>query len=80
MILYYLLLAFVLLLLGLLWVFLKKEAQIKKKHRAHTKGLQLDIALHQTQIHFRQTGLNSYDFLLYNLGEALVVQPQIKIQ
>ncbi len=37
------------------------------------------IRVNERQILTRDKGLNRYDFLKYNLGEALVVQPEIKI-
>ncbi len=37
------------------------------------------IQLNEGQITIRDKGLNRYDFLKYNLGEALIVQPEIKI-
>ena len=80
MTLYYLLALVVIILVGIVMVFHKKNKHLKKEHRFKTDGLKLDLAMHDTQIQFRQTSLNSYDFLRYNLSEALVVQPRIKIQ
>ena len=34
---------------------------------------------HKNQIQFRETGLNKYHFLQYNLDEALEVQSEINI-
>ncbi|MEZ4778556.1 MAG: hypothetical protein R2786_04165 [Flavobacteriaceae bacterium] len=38
-----------------------------------------EIQRHKNQILLRQTHLNTYRFLEYNLDEALVVQPEINI-
>lgn len=37
------------------------------------------LEIHKKQIHIRSTGLNRYDFLKYNLLDALVIQSEIRL-
>jgi len=37
------------------------------------------ISIHHLQLQRRKLGLDRYDFLKYNLSEALIIQPEIKI-
>lgn len=52
-----------------------------QKHLATTQQALIfeEIQRHKNQILLRQTHLNTYRFLEYNLDEALVVQPEINI-
>ncbi|MEP2935915.1 MAG: hypothetical protein ABJM06_14110 [Gilvibacter sp.] len=76
---YYFIAGLLLIVLSILLVFRHKNKKIKQAHSIKTAGLDMALSLHKTQLQFRQKSLNRYDFLRYNLEEALVVQPEIKM-
>lgn len=75
-----LLLAAIVLILALIWLlFYRKNKRLTAVHRDQTDSLKIEVSLHQSQIEFRQESLNRYDFLRYNIKEALIVQQEIKL-
>ncbi|MCT8338805.1 hypothetical protein MG296_01960 [Flavobacteriaceae bacterium TK19130] len=50
---------------------------MEKQHLRVLINLADNFNEHQAQIHKRQTSLHRYDFLRYNLSEAIVKQPKI---
>jgi hypothetical protein len=64
---------------GMLLYFSHRNKKSETLHAQQVGKLQHEIARHTTQVQFRSTSLDTYHFLLYNLNEALVVQPEIKI-
>ena len=52
---------------------------IQQAHRLVVHSLEMGIEKHRSQLSVREENLNKYHFLRYNLGEALVEQPDIKI-
>lgn len=61
-----------------LYFFLKSRRQ-SRQHQLGLMVLNDTIGLHRKQIGERHKALNKYDFLKYNLTEALKVQLQIKL-
>ncbi|PKA82411.1 hypothetical protein ATE92_0540 [Ulvibacter sp. MAR_2010_11] len=59
--------------------FFQKNKKITTLHLQHIRALEHEVTQHQKHIKFRSNGLDTYHFLKYNLEEALVVQPDIKI-
>lgn len=65
-------------IVGLLaWYFMGKKALLHI-HNQKISSLEQAISQNHFQINFRNSNLNNYDFLKFNLNEALVVQPEIK--
>lgn len=56
---------------------LKKNRKLKQKHERKLLQLKKKYEIHSNQLGLREQHLNRYDFLKYNLSEALVVQPKI---
>ncbi|WP_114491988.1 hypothetical protein [Candidatus Ulvibacter alkanivorans] len=73
---------FVVLLISLLLVFFfaRSYSNMLRQHRVRIRSLSNSVALERSQINFRENRLNQYDFLRYNLNEALVVQPEILVE
>ncbi len=63
-----------------LWVFFRiKNNKIKLVFSEKIQALYSELNTHTTQVAKRSEGLNRYDFLKYNLREALIIQEQIKL-
>ncbi len=60
-------------------VFYSESEKLKKQHLEKKTGLITQLAICGKQIVKRNNGLNCYDFLKYNLSEALIIQSEIKI-
>ncbi len=60
----------------ILWFFKKKRAMFYV-HSQNILDLESNISKNRFQINFRNNSLNKYDFLKFNLNEALTVQPEI---
>ncbi|MCH2489406.1 MAG: hypothetical protein MK211_04585 [Flavobacteriales bacterium] len=73
---------FVVLLISMLLVFFfaRSNSNMLRQHRVRIRSLSNSVALERSQINFRENRLNRYDFLRYNLNEALVVQPEILVE
>jgi hypothetical protein len=68
-----------LLFIGLMvWFFNTKNA-MGRLHNQNVSILESAICNNRNQINFRNSKLNRYDFLKYNLEESLVLQPEILI-
>lgn len=61
-----------------IWFFNAKNTN-GRLHQQNISILESAIFSHRNQINFRNSNLNRYDFLKYNLDEALAVQPEIQI-
>ncbi|GHC48358.1 hypothetical protein [Ulvibacter litoralis] len=70
---------FTLLGIGVMIVFLYRNKNLRMQHNDQLGQLQLAFEMHKKQLSTRQTHLNVYNFLTYNLEEALLVQPKIKL-
>jgi len=63
-----------------LWlIFKNKNLKMKGVYTEKLADLNTQLKNHRKQINTRSIGLNRYDFLKYNLLEALVVQPEIRL-
>lgn len=58
--------------------FLYKNRVASRYHRQTVFRLKTAIRNNRKQISFRNSTLNLYDFLKYNLDEAMVSQPEIR--
>jgi uncharacterized protein YneF (UPF0154 family) len=67
-------LAIVALYKGLFLYFFLNRKAIDNSHQKNLFGLKEQIEVHRNQIGIRSTALDRYDFLKYNLDEALLVQ------
>jgi hypothetical protein len=65
--------------IGIWLYFFLKNKQIEQLHVERVLILSEEFTANKVQISIRKKGLNRYDFLNYNLSEALVVQPEIHI-
>jgi len=59
------------------YYFFRRKLMLQGKHRGIVNNLEMGIEKHQRQLSFRDINLNKYHFMRYNLGEALVEQPEI---
>ena len=65
-------------IIGLLvWFFTGKRA-LARVHNEEIAMLETAISTNRCQINFRNSNLNSYDFLKRNILEALIIQPEIQ--
>lgn len=62
---------------GLIIWFVIKTERLKTEHRKAISSLEGSIFNHNRQIAYRKLKLEHYDFLAYNLKDALIVQPNI---
>ncbi len=68
-----------LLIIGIVLWFYKNNKTIEQLHAQTISELERNIFTNRSQINFRNTHLNKYNFLNYNLQEALVIQREIKL-
>lgn len=66
-------------LIGLVVWFFNVNNSMGRLHKQNISILESAIYNNRNQINFRNSKLNRYDFLKYNLDEALAVQPEIQI-
>lgn len=59
--------------------FKHKNNQLKQEHNSNVRQLSTALNHHKSQVIKRQIFLDTYDFLRYNLREALLVQQDIRI-
>jgi hypothetical protein len=63
-----------------LWlVFRNTNRKIQAVYAEELTDLNTRLEINKEQINTRSIGLSRYDFLKYNLLEALVVQPEIRL-
>ena len=62
---------------GLLIWFLSIKKAMNLLHNENMAALKSDISQNRDQIEFRKNNLCKYDFLKYNLLDALIVQPNV---
>ncbi len=63
---------------GLMVWFLKERKSISQSHNESISELETAIFHNRYQINFRNANLNNYDFLKFNLNDALIIQPEIQ--
>lgn len=61
------------------YYFFRKKILLQNAHQSLVYGLETDIEWHQKQLLNRDENLNKYHFLRYNLSDALVEQPNIRV-
>ena len=76
---YLIIVLFTLVLLGVLVFFYSESEKLKKQHLQNKTGIIKQLAICSEQIVKRNNGLNRYDFLKYNLSEALIIQSELNI-
>jgi len=64
---------------GIIVLFRYKQRQIKKMFVERMVHLKEEISLNKKQIVFRDSALNRYSFITYNLNAILLVQKEIQI-
>lgn len=65
--------------MALFLLFFKKKNAMFRIHNQNILDLESAICNNRNQINYRNSNLNRYNFLKYNLNEALLVQHEIKI-
>ena len=73
----FIVLGFIVLVLWMLFGIMNRT--IKSAHNIKINDLIRAYSLHDVQIQNRQRGLKTYDFMVYNLNHALIVQSQIRV-
>ena len=74
-----LILAFIFLLIGITLVFYFRNKQLKSIQEIYMKQLKNRIEKNKQQITIRNKNLETYNFLIYNLDDALIVQEEINV-
>ncbi len=62
---------------GIVIWFLKRNREMNLHHNENVSVLRRGISQNRNQIDFRKYHLSNYDFLKYNLQDALIIQPKI---
>jgi len=63
-----------------LWLlFRNKNRKIQGIYAEKMTALNVQLEINKKQLHIRSMGLNRYDFLKYNLLDALVIQSEIRL-
>ncbi len=65
-------------IIGLLVWFFQGKRAITQIHNEKISALEIAISTNSFQINFRNSNLNNYDFLKFNLNESLIIQPEIQ--
>ena len=68
-----------LLMVSTLFYFYFENKKIRLGYLKKEIGYIEAFDLHKKQILFRKNGLNTYDFMKYNLSEALIIQSEVNI-
>lgn len=63
---------------GLMVWFLKERKLISENHHQNISALETAISNNLYQIKYRNANLQNYDFLKFNLNDALIIQPEIQ--
>lgn len=72
-------LVFIMLFLAVIFLFIVENKKMQLHHKKTLIGMKKAITIQHGQMNFRNDNLQKYNFLKYNLKEALVVQKEIKI-
>lgn len=72
-------LLFMTILVGLMFWYFTQKNELVNIHNQKILNLEYAIFKNRSQLIFRNTNLNRYDFLKYNLNDALVTQQDIRI-
>ncbi|RFN59747.1 hypothetical protein [Marixanthomonas ophiurae] len=72
-------LAFTVLLIGIVLVFYFRNKQLKSVQQEYVTQLENRIEKNKQQITIRHKNLETYNFLIYNLDDALIVQEDINV-
>jgi len=63
-----------------LWLLFRiKNRKIQVIYAEKMTALNDQLEINKNQLHIRSMGLNRYDFLKYNLLDALVIQSEIRL-
>ena len=63
-----------------LWLLFRiKNRKIQVIYAEKMTALNDQLEINKNQLHIRSMGLNRYDFLTYNLLDALVIQSEIRL-
>ncbi|MEM0519134.1 MULTISPECIES: hypothetical protein [Aequorivita] len=65
--------------IGIVFWFLQMKKTEIQTHNQKMANLENAIFKNYSQLNFRSLNLNKYDFLKYNLDEALIKQPDIAL-
>ena len=65
--------------IGIWLLFFLKKKQIQQLHAQQVLSLSEAFATNKRQVFTRQKGLDRYNFLNYNLSEALIIQSEINV-
>lgn len=63
--------------IGIIFFFHVKNIAVKESHLKTLASLKHAISINSEQIKFRNSGIDRYSFLEYNLSESMVIQPII---
>lgn len=63
--------------IGIFIYFHLKNSSMNKMHLKKIASLKRNFLLNSEQIRYRNTEIGRYNFLEYNLNDALVIQPKI---
>lgn len=63
---------------GFMVWFFKERKSISQSHNQSISELETSIFNNRNQINFRNANLQNYDFLKFNLNDALIIQPEIQ--
>ncbi len=76
---YFIILLFILCFGTLLWFFQNNKNKETKKHGQRMATLNYSLELNKQQIAVRKMNMDRYNFMMQNIEDALVFQPQIKL-
>ena len=65
-------------IIGIFVWFFQRKGAISQIHNENVSALETAISTNKFQINIRNSNLNNYDFLKFNLNDALIVQPEIQ--
>lgn len=65
-------------LCGISCFFFIDKMKQKKIHKMKIAALSQEFTIHSDQIRFRRKNLDCYNFLKFNLNDALIIQPEIQ--
>lgn len=65
---------------GLLWWHYTVQKMAIQLHSQIKEKINIAIELHSSQINLRAKKLDNYNFLIHNLEQALIIQPEITLK